>query len=131
MSGVQAGSCTVAGLPSVSVARIAVTGRQKLYSYLVSNMAMKASALATVICAYKRAFSASDRWCPTETVSVIWFQRAMPALVTPTPAQKKAISVCSGVRVLGVVVPLPPSALTSRYAWVYAALVSDGGGPAR
>jgi hypothetical protein len=39
-------------------------------------------------------------------------------LDTPTPAQKKAISVCSGVGVLGVVVPLPPRALTSRNASV-------------
>jgi hypothetical protein len=44
------------------------------------------------------------------------FQIITPALVTPRPAQKKAISVCSGVRVLGVVVPLPPMASTSAKA---------------
>src|SRR5262245_20800288 len=92
---------------------------------------MKASALATLTWANRRALSASDRWCPTATVWVIWFQMAMPALDTPTPAQKKAISACSGVRVLGVVVPSPPRALTSRYALVYSALVSAGGGPGR
>src|SRR5262249_59315364 len=70
-------------------------------------------------------------WCSVATVWAIWLQMATPALVTPTPAQKKAISVCSGVRVLGVVVPLPPRALTSWYAAVYSTLVTAGGGPGR
>src|SRR3954447_8426032 len=35
-SGVQFGSATVSGLPSVSAARIAVTGRQNAYVYLAS-----------------------------------------------------------------------------------------------
>src|SRR5262249_29655946 len=39
-SGVQVGSAAVAGLPSVSAARMAVTGRQKLYRYLASQVAM-------------------------------------------------------------------------------------------
>src|SRR5262245_35941575 len=38
-SGVQVESGRVSGLPSVSAARIAVTGRQKLYSYLASQTA--------------------------------------------------------------------------------------------
>src|SRR5262245_13552208 len=92
---------------------------------------MKASAIATLTWANRRALSASARSCPAATVWVIWFQMPMPELDTPRPAQKKAISVCSGVRVLGVVVPLPPRALTSRYASVYSALVSAGGGPGR
>src|SRR5581483_3101642 len=106
-SGVQVGSGAVAGLPSVSPARIAVTGRQKLYSYLASNPAMKASAPETLSWANSRALSASERLCDAATDRAMSFQIITPALDTPTPAQKKAISVCSGVRVLGVVVPLP------------------------
>src|SRR5262245_62744474 len=92
---------------------------------------MKASALAALTWANRRAVSASERWRSAATVWVIWFQMPMPELDTPRPAQKRAISVCSGVRVVGVVVPLPPRALTSRYASVYSALVSVGGGPGR
>src|SRR5438067_3267826 len=37
-NGAQAVSAVVPGLPSVSAARMAVTGRQKLYLYLASQM---------------------------------------------------------------------------------------------
>ena len=89
---------------------------------------MKASAFATLIWANRRAFSTSDRSCSAATVRAIWFQMPTPALVTPTPAQKKAISVCSGVRVAELMLP---SSLTSSNAAVYSALVSAGGGPGR
>src|SRR5262245_33984293 len=89
---------------------------------------MKASALATPTCANSRAVSASERWCSAVTVWVIWFQMATPALDTPTPAQNKAISVCSGVRVVEL---LLPKDLTWLKASVYSALVSAGGGPGR
>src|SRR5215213_283219 len=52
----------------------------------------------------------------------------MPELDTPSPAQKRAISVCSGVRVAEL---MAPRDLTSWYASVYLSLVSSGGGPAR
>src|SRR5258706_14717311 len=45
-SGSHVVSATVPGLPSVSAARIAVTGRQKLKTYLHSQAAMPASAMA-------------------------------------------------------------------------------------
>ena len=58
--GVQAGSASVASLPSVSAARMAVTGRQKLYVYLASQQAIPASANATLSIANKRAFCTSE-----------------------------------------------------------------------
>src|SRR6266704_3261811 len=42
-SGVQVGSAVVAGLPSMSALRIAVTGRQSWYVYLESKHAIPAS----------------------------------------------------------------------------------------
>ncbi len=41
---VHAGSATVASLPSVSRARMAVIGLQNVYVYLASKQAMRASA---------------------------------------------------------------------------------------
>src|SRR5262249_32033507 len=105
--GVQVGSALVSGLPSVSAARIAVTGRQKLYSYLASTPAMKASAMETFKSANSRAFWARVLSWAAATVSAIRFQMAMPPLVGPTP-QNRAIFVCSVVRALGVVTPSPP-----------------------
>ena len=67
---------------------------------MASKQAMKASALATLTWANSRALSASERSCSAATVWAIWFQMATPALDTPRPAQKRAISVCSGVRVV-------------------------------
>src|SRR5919204_4470952 len=55
-NGVQAGSAAVSGLPSVSAARMAVTGRQKLYVYLASQTAKRASACARLSRANSRAF---------------------------------------------------------------------------
>src|SRR5438270_1834881 len=54
--GVQLGSATVLSLPSVSAARIAVTGRQKLSTYLVSQTAIAASATVRLSRANRRAF---------------------------------------------------------------------------
>src|SRR4051812_4839112 len=89
---------------------------------------MKASAFATLTWANSRAVSGSERPCEAATVCVIWFQMDTPALVTPTPAQKKAISVCSAVRVVELMLPRD---LTSWKASVYSAVVSVGGGPGR
>src|SRR5688572_8014410 len=89
---------------------------------------MKASALETLIWANRRAFSASDRLCEAATDWAIWFQIITPALDAPAPAQKWAIPVCSGVRVVEVMLPRD---LTSRKDSVYSALVSGAGRPGR
>src|SRR5438552_15192905 len=73
-SGVQAGSAAVSGLPSVSAARIAVTGRQKLYVYLASQTAIAASAWVTLSRANRRAFCASELPCCLATAWAIWSQ---------------------------------------------------------
>ena len=57
ISGVQAGSAVVSGLPSVSAARMPVTGRQKSVAYLASQAMIAASAIATLSIANSRAFS--------------------------------------------------------------------------
>ena len=67
MSGVQPGSASVAGLPSSSARWIAVTGRQKLKAYLVSQHAIRASAPATFMSAKSRAASDSPRASPNAT----------------------------------------------------------------
>src|SRR5262245_10048297 len=56
-SGVHDGSAVVSGLPSVSAARMAVTGRQKLKWNLASQQTMPASARATSSSANRRALS--------------------------------------------------------------------------
>src|SRR5262245_59360233 len=55
-SGAQVGSAVVAEFPSVSAARMAVTGRQRLSTYLASQQAMAASARAMLSSANRRAF---------------------------------------------------------------------------
>src|SRR5687767_351842 len=59
ISGVQAGSAVVLGLPSLAASRMPVIGRQKLYSYLASQQEMAASASARFNRANSRAFSTS------------------------------------------------------------------------
>ncbi len=54
-SGVQDGSAAVAGLPSVSPSRTAVTGRQKLQCFFSLKQAISESALATSAMAIMRA----------------------------------------------------------------------------
>ena len=55
MNGCQAGSAIVNGLPSVCAARIAVSGRQKVYTYLLSQVAMQPSMIAMLSSANARA----------------------------------------------------------------------------
>src|SRR5437868_5303425 len=62
-SGVQVGSAAVAGLPSVSAARMAVIGRQKLYVYFASQQAIPASARAMSRAANSRAFCSMEVCC--------------------------------------------------------------------
>ena len=58
--GVQFTSGSVAGFPSVSAARMAVMGRQKLTAYLQSQHRIAASAAAMLSRAKRRAFSAVE-----------------------------------------------------------------------
>src|SRR5262245_48711802 len=55
MKGVQAGSGSVLGFPSVSPARMAVTGRQNMYVYFASQQAINAFVTAAMPMASKRA----------------------------------------------------------------------------
>src|SRR5262245_35320936 len=123
ISGVQVGSAAVAGLPSVSAARMAVTGRQKLYVYLVSQVAMYASAPARFMSANSRAFCDRVKPWASDTLAAIWFQWRGDG-----SAQNRAISVPSALR---MVLLAAPSSLTSLKAAVYSRLVSAGGPAAR
>ena len=62
-------SAVVSGLPSVSAARIAVTGRQRLYSYLASQVEMMASAIAMFSRANRRASPTRSRSSSADTTS--------------------------------------------------------------
>src|SRR5205823_5301385 len=73
-NGVQLRSAVVSGLPSVSAARMAVTGRHKLSVYLVSQTAMAASASVMLSMANMRAFCTNEFPCWTATSPAIWFQ---------------------------------------------------------
>jgi hypothetical protein len=57
MNGRKFGSGSVFRLPSVSAARIAVSGRQKLKWYLLKNEATRLSSIAMLTRARARAFS--------------------------------------------------------------------------
>src|SRR5438552_18615602 len=73
-NGVQAGSAAVSGLPSVSAARIAVTGRQKLYVYLASQTAIAESASVRLSRANRRASCTRELPFCTATCWAIWLQ---------------------------------------------------------
>src|SRR5262245_50486171 len=100
ISGAQVGSAAVSGLPSVSAARMAVTGRQKLYSYLASQVAMYASAPARFMSANSRAFSDRVKCRASATLAAIWFQWPGDG-----SAQNRPISVSSAVRVVLLAAP--------------------------
>src|SRR5262245_38598953 len=98
--GCQVASRSVAGLSSISPLRIAVTGRQKSYWYLLSNTAMPASAAATATSAMKRA----------QSITLISFAFANcrtigSALCGPVMSQKRASSVCRADRLMLVLAP--------------------------
>src|SRR5437763_8791262 len=123
-SGVQVGSGTVSGLPSSywvvpSFSRIAWTGRQKLKRYLVSKTTTTASERAMLSRAKMRAFSATLVCRSAAIARAIRFQESVVL-----SNQKRAPSVCSGVRRALVV---PPYSLTSLTSAAYSALVRAGG----
>src|SRR4029079_8235882 len=97
---IQLTSGSVSVLPSVSPARIAVTGRQKLYVYFESQHAIMASALAVDSIAKKRALSSSDSPCVIAMLRHARFHWRIG-----WSDQKRPISVCSGLRVLPVAGP--------------------------
>ena len=75
MRGVQDGSTSVAGFPSVSASRIDVIGRQKEYLYLALKFAIKASAVARLRIDIKRAFYRSIRRRSAKSESATCSQR--------------------------------------------------------
>src|SRR5690242_18369800 len=89
------GSPTVLRFPSVSPARIAVTGRHKLNSYFVSNPAMYPSATARLTSASRRAVSQESRPRDSATIRPIRFH-----VVAEASYQNRAMDVCSAVLVM-------------------------------
>src|SRR5687768_2541187 len=127
MSGAQAASAVVSGLPSSAARRMPVTGRQKLYSYLASQQPMAASAMAMLSAANNRAFSSSVLPCCSAAILARRFRwPGEPG--AGELFQKWAMAVWSAVRVALVA---EPSSLTSLKAAVYAALSSAGGAAGR
>src|SRR5262245_22312833 len=110
-SGVQVGSRTVAGLPSVSANWMAVMGLQKTYQYLESQQAMAASAIAMLSSANRRAFCERFVSFSTTIVRAIRFQNS-----GVLPFQNLATSVWKSVRVEPVRLP---SDLTSWKSAAY------------
>ena len=126
MNELQAGSPTVAGLPSTSPLRMAVTGRHELKTYLDSHEQMAASARATFNSANSRAFWASVFPRAAATSCAMLFQWPGGVPVPAPSAQKSAMRSCSGVREDP---SAAPKAFTSAYSSAYWAL-SRAGGPA-
>src|SRR5258706_13902789 len=72
-SGVQA-SASVPALPSVAANGIAVTGRQKTYSYFASKQPIRASAMAMFTKASKRLDSDNVRWRSAASATATWLK---------------------------------------------------------
>ena len=85
--------------------RMAVTGRQKLYLYLISNPAISASAIAMLSSAKNRALSTRLSFLALDTARATAFSGG-----TSEPTQWIAMAVCSLVR---SVLVLDPRRLTS------------------
>jgi hypothetical protein len=103
--GSQSARPVVAGLPSVSPARIAVIGRQKLQASFESQHPISASADDMLSIPKSRAARVIDR-----PFAVAMSRNAAFMNTSGLAVKKCAISVCSGVR---VVLSLAPSDLTS------------------
>src|SRR5438034_1405684 len=94
----QAVSGSVAGLPSVSALRIAVTGRQLWNVYFASQAQMAPSAMARFNKANSRAFCSSVLPRTSAIICAILFQWPGGVSVPAASAQNKAINVWSSVR---------------------------------
>jgi hypothetical protein len=106
-SEVQSGSATVSGSPSVSAARIAVTGRHSRYLNLASPTAIRLSIVVVVNAARSRTFHRSGR--PESWTSG---RNAGMYALSDDWAHSHAISVWSWVR--SVEVALPSRCTSSR-----------------
>src|SRR5262245_26828107 len=104
-SGSQAGSASVAGLPSLAASRSAVIGRQKLQWYLSFQQPIEPSAPARFVIASRRALSTPSSCSLSARARKTRFQIAMPL-----SCQKIAAAVWSAVR---LVLVSEPSFLTS------------------
>src|SRR5712692_9130264 len=121
--GVQAGSASVASLPSVSARGMAVTGRQNRYVYLLSQQAMLASTMARFSRANSRTFSTSPVRLWADTVRATRFH-----IGSDGSASHSAIWVCSAVR--SALFTLP-SRLVSLKSAAHSSLFRLGGPSAR
>jgi hypothetical protein len=123
IKGNQLASGLVLIFPSSSPFRIAVIGLKVLWVYLVSQAAIPASARATLSWAKMRALSRMLLLEILAAVDAISFQCPGGVYVPLPSAQKRAIWVCSEVRVVELSAPY---SLTSLNAWVYSLLVRLG-----
>src|SRR6266699_3905826 len=98
MNGVHPGSGSVLGLPSVSPARMAVTGRQNMYVYFASQHAIKAFVAAAMPIASKRA--AVNRSIELAKLRTLALHSALA-----DGDQNSAVADCSAVRLVSVVRP--------------------------
>src|SRR5215831_17407535 len=87
------GSAAVSSFPSVSPARIAVTGRQKLNVYFAANPLMKPSAIARLTSASSRARSHESNPSESATTFAIRLHEAGDGSY-----QNRAMDVWSAVR---------------------------------
>src|SRR5438093_13306677 len=98
MKGVHAGSGSVLELPSVSTARIAVTGRQNMYVYFASQHAINAFVTAATPMASKRA--AVNRSIALAKLRTLALHSALA-----DGDQNSAVADCSAVRLVSVARP--------------------------
>ena len=98
MNGVHAGSGSVSELPSVSPARMAVTGRQNMYVYFASQTAINAFVTAAMPMASKRA--AVKRSIELARLRTFAVHSALAE-----GDQNSAVADCSAVRLVSVARP--------------------------
>src|SRR4051812_9796184 len=112
----------------MSAFRIAVIGRQVLYTFFAFQIAITASAIETSSSAKRRALSTSGAGCASASASAARFQ--IVATVSPPPPglpfQNCAVATFSGVAVAAL-----PIVSTSLRSVAYCALVSAGVGGGR
>src|SRR5262249_50993776 len=104
MKGVHAGSGSVLGFPSVSPARIAVTGRQNMYVYFASQQAIDAFVTAAMPMASKRA--AVNRSIELAKLRTLALHSSLA-----DGDHNSAVADCSAVRLVSVARP------TSLLSW--------------
>src|SRR6266536_680403 len=98
MKGVHAGSSSVALFPSVSPARMAVSGRQNMYAYFASQHAISAFVTAAMPIASKRA--AVNKSIELARLRTLALHSALA-----DGDQNSAVADCSAVRPVSVARP--------------------------